>query len=655
MLQHKKCCTLGMFAAPDHRQAYMNVHSAGVWGGERKSEMSEVVQETEEPDERSLVERLIADDESAWCHVINSTLRPYILSLQMKQGASSALRRVHPDAVLSGVYWRLARGNASALRHFRFDCRLSTFLYYWVRDAWQAEQRSAGAPVAEFPLPMLPDTAPASDNTFQGVLLREQMSETESCLQLLYTDHPLHFCVLASRIMWHKSSKDTARLMQRSVDWVDQMLHRAQKYMRAYRAQGAANRIFPKRSAGRSPLFPPTTSKIHMNQKIQWKNGHAEAKVRTCMLMITHACNLNCTYCYEAFKSRRFMSAELAKEAILKEAEVVRNDTSYLGLEIDLMGGEPMTNFPLIQELVEWAESGPITVPFLFFICSNGTLFTEERKRWFEAHRDVVIVGISYDGTPEMQSKNRMTDAYTVDQEWFHKTWPFQSMHMTISKETLPHLAAGILELQRKGYPLDAALAQGVDWNEQDATIYEEQLQMLADTYLREPELPPIRLFAHAQRILPSSDIRVRKQERWCGSGGAMITYDVDGKTYGCHMFSPIVLGDKAAELRTLANQCSDHCEDDFCRECVLKLVCPTCAGFNYRYRGDVSRRDHRWCPMILAQARVVTAFQIRALARLSDAPDAYETELADTALKAYAVLQQLSCPHAPYTSAADM
>lgn len=26
-----------------------------------------------------------------------------------------------------------------------------------------------------------------------------------------------------------------------------------------------------------------------------------------------------------------------------------------------------------------------------------------------------------------------------------------------------------------------------------------------------------------------------------------MITYDVDGKTYGCHMFTPIVLGENNA------------------------------------------------------------------------------------------------------------
>ena len=33
---------------------------------------------------------------------------------------------------------------------------------------------------------------------------------------------------------------------------------------------------------------------------------------RTCMLMITHACNLNCTYCYEVHKRNAYMSLDLA-------------------------------------------------------------------------------------------------------------------------------------------------------------------------------------------------------------------------------------------------------------------------------------------------------------------------------------------------------
>lgn len=40
---------------------------------------------------------------------------------------------------------------------------------------------------------------------------------------------------------------------------------------------------------------------------------------------------------------------------------------------------------------------------------------------------------------------------------------------MTISKETLPFLADGVLSVQHKGYEINAALAQGVNWSIEDA------------------------------------------------------------------------------------------------------------------------------------------------------------------------------------------
>ena len=43
---------------------------------------------------------------------------------------------------------------------------------------------------------------------------------------------------------------------------------------------------------------------------------------RTCMLMVTHACNLNCSYCYEPYKKNVYMSLDLAKEIISRESRL---------------------------------------------------------------------------------------------------------------------------------------------------------------------------------------------------------------------------------------------------------------------------------------------------------------------------------------------
>ena len=373
-----------------------------------------------------------------------------------------------------------------------------------------------------------------------------------------------------------------------------------------------------------------------------WGNKLIKGR-RTCMLMITHACNLNCSYCYEKYKSNKTMSFELAKELILKECKVVQEDPRFHELEIDLMGGEPMMNFNLIKQLVEWTAENPLPVPWVFFITTNGTLFDEERKRWFKKYKHLITAGESYDGTPEMQRKNRDTAKGSIDMAFFHETWPWQSFHMTISKETLPYLAQGILEIQRKGYPLEAALAQGENWDEHDAEIYKEQLYSLMETYLQNPSLPPINILARTIDIRPSSDIKNEVQKKWCGSGTHMVTYDIDGKAYGCHLFTPVVLGADALEHSKVKWNCSGTTEDSYCKECILKMSCPTCAGFNHRFRNDISKRDHRWCKMIMAEKIVSCEFQIKILSAKKNNFNSEDAIRAEGVLKAYKILKDIN------------
>lgn len=50
---------------------------------------------------------------------------------------------------------------------------------------------------------------------------------------------------------------------------------------------------------------------------------------RMCMLMVTHACNLNCSYCYETHKQNAYMSVGQAKDIIRKEAQFVKADDRF--------------------------------------------------------------------------------------------------------------------------------------------------------------------------------------------------------------------------------------------------------------------------------------------------------------------------------------
>lgn len=381
-------------------------------------------------------------------------------------------------------------------------------------------------------------------------------------------------------------------------------------------------------------------SKIANSHSI-WDEEHSGRR-RVCMLMITHACNLNCSYCYETHKQNAYMDIDFAKEIIIKEAKFVAESDKFDELQVDFMGGEPLMNFSLIKEIVEWLENGGINVPWICFASTNGTLIDHDIKKWLKRHNRYMVLGASYDGTGKMQSKNRGTDLYDIDLDFFHELWPEQTFQMTISKETLPYLAEGVLYVQRKGYEINASLAQGIDWTKEDAQLYREQLCILKDTYLKEVNLSPLnRLTKYVDvfNLAPSE----RKQIHVCGSGLNMVTYDIDGKRYGCHMFTPIVLGNnRAVGVDDVEWDKPGLMADSFCDTCVLRRFCPTCPGFNYKYRGNFAFRDKRWCSMVLAEAMTACEFQIERIAMI-DNLSAEDAEHAQTAITAYNVLRELN------------
>ncbi len=361
---------------------------------------------------------------------------------------------------------------------------------------------------------------------------------------------------------------------------------------------------------------------------------------KVCMLMITHACNLNCTYCYEKHKSGRMMTVEKAKEIILHEMENIRADNHFREIQIDFMGGEPFVNFPLIKEIVEWLEGmDKPPVPWICFACTNATLLTEDVKAWLRSHRDSIWLAVSYDGLPEMQKENRGNNA--VDIDFFKELWPKQNLHMTVSKESLPTLADGIISILKRGFAVEFAMAQGIEWDKADALLYYEQLTKLGEWFLQNPEYKPDDRLTMLRR--PLANPREHTYIKQCGTGEGMITYDTDGTTYACHMFTPIVHGrERSLELNKLDWSDPQIMSFEPCNGCVLKMSCSTCPGFNFHYRGDIAARDLNRCLITLAEAHAACNFVINLCGQNAD--NISETDMAHLkdALELYDVLQFL-------------
>ena len=130
-----------------------------------------------------------------------------------------------------------------------------------------------------------------------------------------------------------------------------------------------------------------------------------------------------------------------------------------------------------------------------------------------------------------------------------------------------------------------------------------------------------------------------------------MATYDIDGQKYGCHMFTPVVLGYRALLSDAVVWDAPESTADDYCKNCVLRGFCPTCPGFNYKYRGHIAIRDKQWCPMVLAEALTACEFQIERIATI-DKLNEQDAQHGKAALEAYKVLRNLDLikSQSPYT-----
>ena len=122
-------------------------------------------------------------------------------------------------------------------------------------------------------------------------------------------------------------------------------------------------------------------------------------------LCTTLRCNLACSYCYIA-KSCATMSLTTARRAL---DFFFGHAASSDNIEIGFFGGEPLLEFPLLQNITDLIESHPDYDParVSLALTTNGTIFSSAIAAFLKAHAFKVC--ISCDGPPHVQDTFRRT------------------------------------------------------------------------------------------------------------------------------------------------------------------------------------------------------------------------------------------------------
>ena len=150
------------------------------------------------------------------------------------------------------------------------------------------------------------------------------------------------------------------------------------------------------------------TEDIYEPNAYDLKNRHTE--VKALCLHVAHTCNLNCSYCFASqgnFNGERgLMSFETGKRAL---DFLIENSGDRRNLEVDFFGGEPLMNWQVVKDLVNYArgvEKGH-GKNFRFTLTTNGVGIDDDVIQF--ANREMHNVVLSLDGRKEVHDRLRRT------------------------------------------------------------------------------------------------------------------------------------------------------------------------------------------------------------------------------------------------------
>ena len=340
------------------------------------------------------------------------------------------------------------------------------------------------------------------------------------------------------------------------------------------------------------------------------KNKNA-GTVKALCLHIAHTCNLNCSYCFASqgkyHGERALMSFEVGKQAL---DFLVANSKNRRNLEVDFFGGEPLMNFEVVKQLVEYARSieKEAGKNFRFTLTTNGMLIDDDVIEF--ANKECCNVVLSLDGRKEIHDKYRVD--YAGNGSWETIVPKFQKMVKArggkdyYMRGTFTHanpdfledikvmLDLGFTELSME--PVVGPESDPSSLTAEDLPIVLKQYEELAELMLeRHREGRPF-TFYHYMIDLDGGPC-IYKRISGCGSGTEYMAVTPWGDLYPCHQF----VGDEKYKLGDIYNGVTNtEAQNEFkacnvythpeCNDCWARLYCSGgCAANAYHATGSVN------------------------------------------------------------------
>ncbi|MBQ8731024.1 MAG: thioether cross-link-forming SCIFF peptide maturase [Lachnospiraceae bacterium] len=355
--------------------------------------------------------------------------------------------------------------------------------------------------------------------------------------------------------------------------------------------------------------------------------------VKALCLHIAHDCNLACKYCFaeegEYHGRRALMSFEVGKKAL---DFLVEHSGARKNLEVDFFGGEPLMNFEVVKQIVEYGRSleEKHNKKFRFTLTTNGVLLNDDIIEY--ANKEMSNVVLSVDGRKEVHDYMRPfrngKGSYDLVMPKFKKVAESRNQLNYYVRGTFTHhnldFCADVLSLADEGFeqisvePVVAADTEEYAIKKEDIPkICEEYDKLAAELLKRKKEKRGFNFF-HFMIDLEGGPC-VAKRLSGCGSGCEYLAVTPWGDLYPCHQFvgeegflmGHVDDGITKPEIVDKFKACNVYSKEK-CRNCFAKFYCSGgCSANSYKFHGDINNAYDIGCE--LQRKRVECAIMIKA------------------------------------------
>ena len=355
--------------------------------------------------------------------------------------------------------------------------------------------------------------------------------------------------------------------------------------------------------------------------------------VKALCLHIAHDCNLACRYCFaeegEYHGRRALMSFEVGKKAL---DFLIANSGNRVNLEVDFFGGEPLMNWDVVKQLVEYGRSQEEAhnKKFRFTLTTNGVLLNDEIMEF--CNREMSNVVLSLDGRKEVNDKMRPfrkgAGSYDIIVPKFQKFAESRNQMNYYVRGTFTHnnldFSKDVLHLADEGFEqisVEPVVAQPTDSyaiREEDIPYLCEQYDMLAKELVKRKKAGNGFNFFHFMIDLNGGPC-VAKRLSGCGSGCEYLAVTPWGDFYPCHQFvgnEKFLMGNvdegiTRTDIREEFKNSNVYSKEK-CKKCFAKFYCSGgCAANSYNFHGNINDAYDVGCE--LQRKRIECAIMIKA------------------------------------------